>query len=98
MGASLETTEAEKIEANQEKVEARMETCLEEAAVETTGTLTDRCGDQQLAVEYRNLRKRRNKDDVVRGGPKGRTFAKRCGAQRKCNNGIRDETLNSSYD
>jgi hypothetical protein len=47
MDASLEMTEAwlEKIEANQGKVEIKMEACLEEIQIETIGTLEDRTKD-----------------------------------------------------
>jgi hypothetical protein len=42
--------------------------------VEIIGELEDRSGDQRPAGGYRNPLKRRIKDDVVRGTPKGRTF------------------------
>jgi hypothetical protein len=48
-----------------------------QAAVETIGALEDRSGDKRPAGGYRNPLKRRTKDDVVRGIPKGWTFKKR---------------------
>jgi hypothetical protein len=48
---------------------------------------------QEPAVGHHNPWKRRTKDDVVRGAPKGRTFQKRRRKQPKFNNGIRDRGL-----
>jgi hypothetical protein len=43
----------------------------EEDAVETIGAPEDKSVDQELAVRYRNPRKRWTKDDDVQGAPKG---------------------------
>jgi hypothetical protein len=74
MDVSLETTEAclEKIGANQEKVETKMEVCVEEMEVETIGAP----GDQQPAVGCRNPLKMQTKDNVVHRTPNGWTFEK----------------------
>jgi hypothetical protein len=49
---NLETMETylEKNEANQGKVEIKMEGCLEEMKVESIGALEERCGDRRLAA------------------------------------------------
>jgi hypothetical protein len=91
MESGEERIEAADFEAIPEEVEAvaeHQEVPDEEvASVKNVGAQKDRSGDQRPAVEYRNLRKRRNKDDVVRRAPKGRTFERRRRAQTKCDNG-----------
>jgi hypothetical protein len=71
MNVSLEATETclEKIEANQRKAENKMEACLGEMEVETAGAPEGRSRGKQPGVEYRSLRKTRNKDDVVMRRP-----------------------------
>jgi hypothetical protein len=49
--------------------------------------------DEEPAVGYRNPRKKRTKDFVVRGAPKARTFEKRQRTQLKFNNGIKNRSL-----
>jgi hypothetical protein len=95
MNVSLETTEdcLEKTVANQEKVETKMEACVEEMEVETIETPEDQSGDQQLVVGCRNPLKMQSKDNAVCRIPKGWTFEKSHQAQPICNNGIRDEGL-----
>jgi hypothetical protein len=68
METGLEEVKAMDLEANPEEIDAvaeHQEVPNKEAAVETIGALEDQSGDQQLAVEYQNLQKRWNKDDVV---------------------------------
>jgi hypothetical protein len=65
MGISLQTTQAclEKTEANQGKVEIKMEACLEETKVETIGALADRYGDRRLVVRHRGHCTKRTEGD-----------------------------------
>jgi hypothetical protein len=67
----------------------------EEAAVEAIGAPKDRSGDQRPALGCKNPLKRRTKDDIVHGNPKGRTFEKRPRAQPKCNSVRPDLRLGS---
>jgi hypothetical protein len=60
LDVSLEMTEVflEKIEANQGKVEIKMEASLEKAMVETIRALDDRYGDQHLTIGRRQQLKK----------------------------------------
>jgi hypothetical protein len=46
----------------------------EEAAVQTTGTLEDRCGEQQPAAGYWNPLKWQTQDTVAQETPNGLTY------------------------
>jgi hypothetical protein len=63
MHISIETTEAcvKKMEANQEKIDPKMEACQKGMEVETIGAPAD----QRLAVVCRNPRKRRTTESFV---------------------------------
>jgi hypothetical protein len=65
----------------------------EEAAVEIIGAQEDRTVNQQTTVGYRNPRKRRAKDNIIRRAPNGRRFEKRRRVQTKCKNDIRNRSL-----
>jgi hypothetical protein len=58
--------------------------------VEIIGAPDDRSVDEEPAMGYRNLQKKRTKDYVARGAPKGRTVGKRRWTQPKLKNGIKD--------
>jgi hypothetical protein len=75
----LEAANATDLVANPEEIEAVVthQEIPNDAAMETIGSLKDRSADHRQPVGYRNPRKRRNKDNVVRGTPIGRTFVNR---------------------
>jgi hypothetical protein len=81
------------LEASREKPEAvamHQEVPNEEAAAEAVGAQEDRSGDQRPTVGYRNPQKRRIKDNVVQGTPRGRMVQKRRRKGPECNNRIID--------